>query len=243
MNDDTALQTAKILLQRHDLLQKAKQGQTIDLSNFDRLTEKLKIQHINLYTSAELFDRDLAFVQPEAKNQAHSSAINAFNPNTQLNQFLEKDLEKNLSELEKGKSDPIIKPKEPESFEQIENKTHVDNASHKSFDLSDDNLVVLSVEYKNHILNNGLVSFGNSEKLYLPLAGISGTLDFKINVDTSNGTASGWFISEDRKFSLDLAKMQVVSDGRKMTIPTGGVEHLEDDFFVDTEPFFEMVSG
>ena len=111
----------------------------------------------------------------------------------------------------------------------------ISNPDNKPFQISDDTLLVLSAGYKKWVLNNSLIGYGDSKKLFLPLTEIARTLDFDIGIDSQNGTARGWFISEDRKFSLDLPKMQAISDGEKTTIPDGAVFSADSEFYVDAE--------
>nr|NJM02978.1 carboxypeptidase regulatory-like domain-containing protein [Desulfobacula sp.] len=99
--------------------------------------------------------------------------------------------------------------------------------------VSKENPLVLSLEYENHVLNSGLLGYGDSERLFLPLGEISRTLDFSIEVNSAQGTASGWFVAEDRAFSLDLSRLEVSADGKKMHIPKDGVAVADGEIYVD----------
>ena len=103
------------------------------------------------------------------------------------------------------------------------------------FLMSKENPLVLSLEYENHVLNNGLMGYGDSERLFLPLAEISRTLDFSIDVNSTQGTASGWFVSEDRKFSLDMSRLEVSVAGKKMDIPRDGIAVADGEIYVDAD--------
>ena len=43
-------------------------------------------------------------------------------------------------------------------------------------------------------------------------------LEFPISVDGAQGMASGWYISPEREFSLDLKRGEVISGGKKWPV-------------------------
>jgi hypothetical protein len=187
-NGALALKTAKIILTRHGLLEKARKGEKIDWTQVDRLTRDLKEAGIALYNSNQL-----------------SKAPQTI-PGTP----------KTVS--------PLIGPVEKTLLKGPVRDT-----------LSEENLVILNVEYKNYILNNSLIGYGNAESVHLPLSAISQTLDFMIDTDTGTGKSSGWFISEDRQFSLDMQTGQVMADGRQFKFSDTDVIALDGDFYVDAK--------
>ncbi len=101
--------------------------------------------------------------------------------------------------------------------------------------VSDDNLLVISAEYQKFILNDGFIGYGDSKKLLLPLSDISRILDFSIDVDAGKGIASGWFVSENREFHLDVTKGEVAIDGISFDLPPNRVEVAESEIYVDAE--------
>ena len=58
-------------------------------------------------------------------------------------------------------------------------------------------------------------------------------LEFPISVDVENGRAQGWFLNENRLFSLDLAAQKVVINGEVRPVDPAFVEQLPDDIYVD----------
>lgn len=101
--------------------------------------------------------------------------------------------------------------------------------------LSEDNLLVLGMKYKEWDMNAGLAAYGNSDAVMLPLGGVAASLDFNIHVDDELEGATGWFISEDRHFSMDLKKNEVTVAGTKKTLPAGMVIRGDDDIYVDSK--------
>lgn len=171
-NDELADKMADILLKRHDMLQTAKTGGTVDWEDFDTLTDTLEKNGITLLKSRALLAQT-SYVEKAGGN-----------PHSQI---------------------------------------------------SKENPLVLSLEYQNHVLNNGLIGYGDSNRLFLPLGEISRTLDFSIDVNSTQGRASGWFVSEDRTFSLDISKQEVSADGKKMAIPRDGVAMADGEIYVDAD--------
>ncbi len=83
------------------------------------------------------------------------------------------------------------------------------------------------------ILSDGLFGFANQGSLLLPLSDFVAALDFPISVDPDNGRAEGWFMSENRLFSLDLAAAQVVIAGERRELTPGMIEQQPTDIYVD----------
>ncbi len=99
---------------------------------------------------------------------------------------------------------------------------------------SDDELYILELRLKSFVLSPGVLGYLDDSTLYLPLGQISEALDFPISVDPLGGRASGWFLSENRLFSLDMARQEVVVEGRSGTYDPRSVELHADDIYVDS---------
>lgn len=100
-------------------------------------------------------------------------------------------------------------------------------------DRSDDELLILRMTLKSFILSEGMFGYPKQGSLILPLTDVVAALDFPIEVDPENGRAEGWFIEENRLFSLDLAASKVVIAGEVVPIEPAFVEQLPDDIYVD----------
>jgi len=98
---------------------------------------------------------------------------------------------------------------------------------------TDEEILIMEMLLGDVQLTDATFGYANSGSLILPLTEFVNALDFPIDVDPINGRASGWFIAENRLFSLDLASGQVVIGGRRETIDLGLIEVLPDDIFVD----------
>lgn len=98
---------------------------------------------------------------------------------------------------------------------------------------SDDELLILQMLLGSYVLSEGIFGYPKQGSLILPLSDLVAALDFPIEVDAENGRAEGWFIDENRLFSLDLSASQVVIAGEVIPIQPAFVEQLPDDIYVD----------
>ena len=69
----------------------------------------------------------------------------------------------------------------------------------------------------------------------VPLGAVCDALDFAIAVDVSAGAASGFFITENRRFSLDIASQSVSVEGKARRFDPLRIEVHQDDIYVDTQ--------
>jgi len=82
---------------------------------------------------------------------------------------------------------------------------------------SDSEMLVLEFRFGQYILSDGLVSYLNPSGLYVPLGKIAEIIDFPISIDPEAKQAEGWFLSEDRRFFLDIPQRKVVVEGKSST--------------------------
>ncbi len=99
---------------------------------------------------------------------------------------------------------------------------------------SDDELYILELRLNDIVLNEGLIGYVDNSTLFLPLGQLADSLEFPISVDPSNGQANGWFLSENRLFSLDVRWGEVVVEGRRGRYDPRSVEVHADDIYVDS---------
>lgn len=101
--------------------------------------------------------------------------------------------------------------------------------------LSDENLLILSLISREVGLNQTIIGYGDGEKTLLPLGEIAQALDLALNVDVEQGTVTGWFISEDRTFSVDTGKQTIRIDGQTYPWDDGLIAVGDDDIYIDTQ--------
>ncbi len=99
---------------------------------------------------------------------------------------------------------------------------------------SDDKLYILELRLNDIVLNEGLIGYVDNSTLFLPLGQLADSLEFPISVDPANGQANGWFLSENRLFSLNVRWGEVVVEGRRDTYDRRSVEVHADDIYIDS---------
>ncbi|MBU1074242.1 carboxypeptidase-like regulatory domain-containing protein, partial [bacterium] len=100
--------------------------------------------------------------------------------------------------------------------------------------LGDENLIILELRIGSAVVSPGMIAFQHPGGVLMPLGALTDVLEFAIEVSPAQGRAAGWFISESRRFSLDLASRVVVSDGQTHACPPGVAASDNDDIYIDT---------
>lgn len=98
----------------------------------------------------------------------------------------------------------------------------------------DEQLLIMELRLRDSVLSEGFFAYFDKGGLLVPLGEFVRALEFPIAVDPENGRASGWFIREDRLFSLDLLRREAVIDGRPQRFDRNLVELHQDEIYVDT---------
>jgi len=98
---------------------------------------------------------------------------------------------------------------------------------------NDDNLMILEARLGNFTLTDGMIGYLNQGSLLLPLSEFAELLDLAIGVSPGTGTAEGWFLRENRLFSLDVNRGTVVIDGKTRPINPLLIGIFDDDIYVD----------
>lgn len=93
--------------------------------------------------------------------------------------------------------------------------------------------LVVEVRLGSHVLSDGMLAYRRRSGLLLPLGDLSRALDFAIVTDPSSGRADGWFLGEERRFTLDLGAGTVRIEGREEAVPKSDAEARSDDIYVD----------
>ena len=99
--------------------------------------------------------------------------------------------------------------------------------------LNEDSLLILEVTLGQFQLSDAISGYLNGGSLLLPLSELVSAMDFAIDVKTENGTANGWFIKENKLFSMDLNRGEAVIEGKRQNFDPGLIGVFDDDIFVD----------
>lgn len=102
------------------------------------------------------------------------------------------------------------------------------------FAAPEDGLLILDLRLDQRVLAAGITGSLQGGRVLLPLGEIVRALDFAIEVDPAAGTAGGWFLREDRLFSLDCERRLARVEGRPLPFESGQVAQHPDDLYVDS---------
>jgi hypothetical protein len=94
--------------------------------------------------------------------------------------------------------------------------------------------LVLELRLGRYVLSDGMLGFLHRGGVLLPLDELARALDFAIAVDPAAGRATGWFLAENRRFALDMARGEVTLEGQPGLYDRTLVELHADDIYVDT---------
>ena len=83
-------------------------------------------------------------------------------------------------------------------------------------------------------IDENFIVYQEKNRLLVPLSAVMSALEIAITADPETGTASGFFIREDRRFALDLAARTASFNGKTFMLEPGKVERQLTDIYVDT---------
>lgn len=101
----------------------------------------------------------------------------------------------------------------------------------------DEDLLIFTLNLGRTVLLDALLTYEDldSGKYYIPLIDFFETLEFPIQVDEEALSATGWFLSEDRVFSLNLREGIVDVSGTRYSLDPKEIERHEDGIYVSLE--------
>lgn len=101
----------------------------------------------------------------------------------------------------------------------------------------DEELLILEMRLGRYILSDGITGYIHRGGVLLPLEEVAMALELAITVDPQAGQASGWFFNENRLFALDIARGEVIVEGRTESFDRELVELHSDGIYVDATLF------
>ncbi len=97
-----------------------------------------------------------------------------------------------------------------------------------------ENELLLDLRLDGERLGLDILGYQRGDDFLLSLDELTSGLGFPITVDSERGSASGWYISEDRIFSLDIGNGTVVSGENRWPIATGEAVMFQGGLYVET---------
>lgn len=99
---------------------------------------------------------------------------------------------------------------------------------------SEDELLILEVRLDQDRLTDSFPAYPTPGGLLVPLGELTRLLGLGLEVDVTAGTASGFVISESRRFELNARSRTVIVAGTEYRFSATDVEVHQDDIYVDT---------
>lgn len=106
---------------------------------------------------------------------------------------------------------------------------------------SEEELLILEVRLDQDRLTDSFPAYPTAGGLLVPLGELARLLGLGIEVDVTTGTASGFVISESRRFELNTASRTVLVAGTEYRFGPTDVEVHQDDIYVDTRVLREWL--
>lgn len=103
--------------------------------------------------------------------------------------------------------------------------------------LSDENLLIVEVAVERTGTGENIEIFQHEGGFFVPLGYLSRVLEFPIKVEATSGQAEGWFIRENRIFALNLARGEVVVEGKKMSFDPAMAHAFYGDIYIEKSLF------
>ena len=96
----------------------------------------------------------------------------------------------------------------------------------------DANLLLLEVRLGRNVLADAVTAYEIDSEIYLPLGEFARLLTLAIRTAPAAGRASGFILSEDRVFSLDIGARAVTLAGRREALDPAQLKLEQDDIYV-----------
>ncbi len=98
-----------------------------------------------------------------------------------------------------------------------------------------DNELLLELRLNGEKLGLDILGYQRDGGVLLSLNELTDGLGFPIAVDEAQGSANGWYISENRGFSLDLERAEVISSGKHLPLAAGEVVKFQGGLYVEAK--------
>jgi hypothetical protein len=107
-------------------------------------------------------------------------------------------------------------------------------AASKPAQKNEANLILLEVRLGTQLLSDGVTAYESGRHVYLPLGEVARLLTLAVRV-TEEGRASGYILTEDRNFSLDVPGGAVHAGGTDEQLDRAQVKVEAEDIYVDSK--------
>ncbi len=216
---------AEDIVNRQAILEKAEQNaNNVDWEKFDALTKSIAGHEIFLQTSDQVTktntEKSVGSFQPSRLPDIHSPVFQTLIP--EGSPFWVQP----APDAQK-KSSPAARPERGTAIKESRNLSDEASSPGQAEEM------VVEVVCGQYSLTPAMLALGNEKKIMLPLGELSRVLEFNIAADPKTGKAAGWFLSENRIFSLDAASGRGSIGGKSISVPSEHIIRTEDEIYVD----------
>ena len=106
-------------------------------------------------------------------------------------------------------------------------------------ELPDAEELIFEVTYPPYLVSPGVFAYQKEGRYYLPLIELAQQYDFFVDPEIDRGYVSGWAVTEDNSFSIDLERGELVIRGERSKLPADAVlpfdEVATSDFYVQMD--------
>lgn len=97
------------------------------------------------------------------------------------------------------------------------------------------NLLILNLQLDGSTLSDGLTAYQDGAQILLPLGELARLLTLAITVQPDAGSASGYVLSEERTFGLNVAQSVASLAGRDMAFEAQDARVIDDEIYVSSD--------
>ena len=88
----------------------------------------------------------------------------------------------------------------------------------KYLELSEDDSLIVELRLSRFTLSDAAIAYHFDDATYISFQDIVDALDYPIEVNSEDGIASGWFLSKENTFELNIKKNEVYIRGNKQVL-------------------------
>lgn len=96
------------------------------------------------------------------------------------------------------------------------------------------NLLLFDVAVERTMVASAMTAYQIGQAIFVPMGELARVLTLSVRVDPARRRASGFILTQERGFDLDVGAGRLVLSGRVEKVDPSGLRALEDDIYVDT---------
>lgn len=96
-------------------------------------------------------------------------------------------------------------------------------------ELNEDDIIIVELYLSRFRLSDAMMAYQHADATFISMEEFVDAMDYAIDVDSEAGVASGWYISQENSFDLNIAKNEVYLRGVKQELPSNFL-YSSDDF-------------